>query len=345
MSSRLAYLLISKRTHDKVLRELYCQIHIETSNTAMLRSLSTTLWDKPELGEYIDTLSIEQSVVDDPAGMQFKPLEQEDKVQFYQILACCRPTKIYLHLFETPALMLSLIQADLAEHLELCVRYDASDLPEPLDASWSGEVNPNPWLDIIHRASNTLTSLVIGGRLLDIDVSFDDLERDLPTCRALVTLRDLHPDHAYLLAQMEYYPGFLLDMLIQAHSATLETLDMTTLVHSALECLRMTELPKIKTLHIPLLADSFEEVQSVMTELRKYPTLETLHVNAIFVWRIRDALYGMEAAISDDSLPNLKTIRLPLKSKYSEEVEEHKDRLEEICRAKNIQISFSEEEL
>lgn len=306
----------------------------------MLRKLCTRLSEKPELGDYIRTIQVEQSIEYHDGYPQYRTLE-EDVAYCGMILRLSQPKCLQLHLFETSLDILESVQTVRLQHLKLCVRSDVPDLPD--DPNFQGALDPNPWLDLIHRSSETLLTLEIGGRLTGADLDIDDIHFEIPRCRQLRSLRDLLYCEGHQAEEDTRTPGELYPLLALANAESLETLDLLPLEEAAGDFLGWAVLPKLKAIQVPLDTENIIALQAVLECLRAYSTLETMEVSVPLLASAANAYLYLARALIEGYYPNLKVIDMSSRPlEHGRSFELCKIELAEICQKRSIQLLLDE---
>lgn len=302
-ASITAYLLVSKRTQVKLLRELYRSIQLETCEVELIRSLGRTLHSTPEIQEYVESLYIWQTVSYEAHGY-YKPFEDEDVADLILLLKSCRPKNVELHLFQTREDLLSNVRAERIQNLTLQVRQDGNDPPEADDLS--SLLNPVPWLDIIQRSSNTLLTLQIGGKLAGAKIDYTKITKT-PRCPRLISLRELLVGVG---PRLTGEVGVLYMDLALTNATGLETLDLLPFEEAAADFIDLIDLPTIKTIWLPLESEKFNRMQAVFERLRSFSTLEHMRIHFLSPRNISDDILFwnlLHKALKENQFVNLKT--------------------------------------
>lgn len=343
MGGSLAFLLISKHIQAKLTPELYRNIQINTRRAEHLTRLSRTLSSRPRLGCHVKQLEIIQSSISlpDPGYMGvkavFKPWTEASVKEVCAILSITRPEVLVLRFFQTVPRILNAVQTNNVKHLGLSVRFDVAELPH--EPHLQSDFNFPAWVDVIHRAHDTLTHLQLGGRLITEDAHLDDLD-EIPHCPRLVSFAGVDADEN-LYERCAWPEENLFSSIIIQNFRTLQTLDLTPLVGLVQDLLIRLQLPDLRSIKITLEPPPRQQnIQMELSAINKAcPVLEGISFAWLYMSVQSEAFTAVAWALEAGLFPNLK--RLDMYDswiKCGEWPEDESRRVETCCLRRGIQF-------
>lgn len=312
MCGRLAFLRISKHTQAKLTPELYRNIQINTRRAKHLTRLSRTLSSRPRLGCHVKQLEIIQSSIGLPySGYMsvkavFVPWNEASIQEICAILSIIRPEVLVLRFFQTVPRILNAVQTSNVKHLGLSVRFDVAELPH--EPHLQSDFSFPAWVDVIHRARDTLTHLQLGGRLITEDAHLDDLE-EIPHCPRLVSFAGVDADEN-LYERCAWPEENLFSSIIIQNFRTLQRLDLVPLTGLVQDLLIRLQLPDLRSIKIALKSSSNQQdIQMELSTINEScPVLEEISFAWLYMDVKNEAFTAVALTLEGGIFPNLKRL-------------------------------------